>query len=121
MSGLGRPWYDMQQRIHEWAEIEFGSATHVFPLFKRVTDEVDELKLELDLAGHGLMVNQVKNMPQFKVRIAKECADIVITLFRLCGSLGIDLMTAIDDKQTINEGRRRERNGDGTGKHIKHE
>jgi len=121
MSGLVRPWYNEQERIHEWAEITFGSPTHLAPLHKRVLSEVDELNQEVGMLGEGLLLKQLRSMLVTRRRIGQECADIVITLFRLCGAIGVDLMDEVDKKQTVNEGRKWRSFGDGTGQHIKND
>ncbi len=115
-----RPWYSIQQRIHEWAEQVFGSATHPMPLFRRIQDELHELKDELEIHGVTQTINSIKMMPTMRQLIAKECADVAITLFRFCGALGIDLLEEVEKKQTVNEERKWQAHGDGTGQHIKH-
>lgn len=118
---LRTPFYDIQQRIHEWAEVTFGSANHPYPLYKRIKDELDELNDELGLYGVQQTIHSIQTLPSVKTRIAKECADVAITLFRFCGALGIDLLSEVEKKQDINESRRWVAHGDGTGKHIKNE
>lgn len=110
---------DVQQRIHEWAELTFGSATETLPLINRVESEFVELQEVIDLSH--ISIWEVKSDPHMMKDIKNECADIAITLFRLAGSLGFDLLHEVDVKQTINEGRKWKRHGDGTGQHIKNE
>lgn len=111
--------YSIQTRIHEWAELVFGSATHARPLLDRVKQELDELEETLlfndvnpTIAHHQLNAGTMKS-------IRNELADVAITLFRLAGSYGIDLLEEVDRKQGINEERKWKRHGDGTGQHIK--
>ena len=115
-----RDMFDMQARIHEWAETVFGSASHIAPLYRRVLDELGELDEEMEM-NMGLTVGEVRENPAAVKHIKDECADVVITLFRLAGSLGFDLLEEVGRKQSINEGRRWRSHGDGTGKHIKNE
>lgn len=115
------PFYDIQQRIHEWAETVFGKASHPMPLYNRIVDEVEELREELEIHGVQQTIHSIRVMPGLKERIAKECADVAITLFRFCGSLGIDLLVEVEKKMDVNESRRWTSNGDGTGKHITNE
>ena len=115
------PFYDIQERIHEWAETTFGSANHPYPLYRRIQDELDELKEELEIHGTQQSMHSVRTLESVRGRVAKECADVAITLFRFCGAAGIDLLSEVEKKQDVNESRKWVAHGDGTGKHIKHE
>jgi len=111
---------DIQARIHEWAEMTFGSATSIEPLFVRIINELSELEKVVDLCSDESLYEIKQDHHTMKL-LKGECADIAITLFRLAGALGFDLLAEIDRKQTINEGRKWRRHGDGTGQHIQNE
>ena len=106
-----------QSRIHEWAELEFGSAVNVCPILSRIEAEVEELAQEV-LMSDALISKVTSNPKQMKM-IKGECADVAITLFRFAGALGFDLLEEVHTKQSINERRKWRRHGDGTGQHIK--
>lgn len=116
---IGRQWYNIQERIHEWAEHVFGSATRINPLYKRIREEFDELDDEIAMASFEGNLSEIRTNPKLVSSIAKEAADVAITLFRFCGVLGIDLLDEVEKKQSINEERKWEAHGDGTGHHVK--
>lgn len=108
--------YSIQDRITEWAVTTFGAAIEFWPLYQRFLMEFDELDREAT-ALFDLELSEFDGKEQ--KRLASEMADVMITLYNLAGQLGVDLDQAIEDKQTINEGRKWTRHGDGTGQHIK--
>ena len=121
MINLGRPCYNMQQRVGEWADLTFGTPPNA-PLkvhIDRIIDEVKEVNDELEMKPWGFSVGQALVDPEFRSRIGKELADVLITLYRAADVLDIDLDSVAYDKQSVNEQRRWHKNGDGTGKHIK--
>jgi len=110
---------DPQSRIHEWAELTFGSATHLKPLYTRTYSEFLELADEVNILGPEATIDGVKMNPKAMNILKGECADVAITLFRFAGALGFDLLEEVHTKQSINERRKWRRHGDGTGQHIK--
>ena len=95
-----------QKTINEWADKEFGDIT-LDTAIERMVKEVIELE-DIDLDN--------TNSPE---QVSDECADILITLYRIVGCAGFDLHACVDHKMEINRGRKWKSNGDGTGQHIK--
>jgi NTP pyrophosphatase (non-canonical NTP hydrolase) len=111
---------DIQSRIHEWAENEFGSPVRIGPLLWRVEEELQELYDAMGCPpGNDKSVEEVKYQYGVKEAVTKELADVFITLARLAGVLEIDLLKEASLKQDVNERRRWEAHGDGTGHHIR--
>ena len=89
-----------QTSICAWADSTFGPAK-IDASFKRFLIEVDELA----------------TAPFEKV--PSECADVLITLYRVAHVAGFDLQAEVDRKMSINRARKWRSNGDGTGQHIR--
>jgi len=95
---------ETQASIVKWADETFGKATRS-AAFERLEDEFDELKLDAE---------------DMEWSLAKgECADVLITLYRLASALDIDLHAEVDAKMAINRARKWRSNGDGTGQHVR--
>ena len=66
------------------------------------------------------MVEEVRELQSGSVSdVPNECADILITLYRIADVFNFDLHAAVDHKMQINRARKWKSNGDGTGQHIK--
>jgi NTP pyrophosphatase (non-canonical NTP hydrolase) len=97
---------ETQHTICSWADKTFGYAGYEASL-RRMLKEIDELKT--------LKFNEFKDAD----KIADECADVLITLYRIANVLNFDLHSCVDHKMEINRSRKWKSNGDGTGQHIK--
>ena len=97
---------ETQHTICDWADKTFGYAG-VDSSIARMVKEVEELK--------AIKVTEWKDYD----KVADECADILITLYRIMGVIGFNLHSCVDHKMEINRGRKWKSNGDGTGQHIK--
>lgn len=91
---------ETQKTIDDWANNTFGYID-INTSIDRMLQEVEELKLAT---------------PE---QVEEECADILITLYRVASAIGYDLHACVDHKMQINRGRKWKSNGDGTGQHIK--
>jgi hypothetical protein len=98
--------FETQSTISEWAETTFGYCKREAAI-NRMLQEVEELK-KIDLY----------NLDSFN-KMSDECADILITLYRIADCYSFDLHKKVDHKMAINRGRKWKSNGDGTGQHIK--
>ena len=87
-----------QYTVCAWANKTFGK-TNLTAACERAAKEMREF-IEGDL----------KDVPN-------ECADVVITLFRVADEAGFDLMNEVNKKMRINRQRKWVLNGDGTGQH----
>tara|TARA_Y100000310_G_scaffold314529_1_gene363995 strand:- start:1098 stop:1403 length:306 start_codon:yes stop_codon:yes gene_type:complete len=94
-----------QYTICRWADSTFGQAT-LTAAHNRLMKEAVELEA---------VVLDPASTPE---RIIEECADVLITLYRVAGLTGRDLMGAVDDKMSINRARIWRLNGDGTTQHV---
>ena len=97
---------ESQKTVCDWADATFGHCTNIVSI-ERMLKEVDELKLAM------------KEDPDDFHKISNECADILITLYRIADCYGFDLRSCVDHKMDINRHRKWKSNGDGTGQHIK--
>lgn len=97
---------ETQYTICDWANKTFGFAG-LNASVERMLKEVEELK--------AIKLTEMKDGE----KIADECADILITLYRIADVLGYNLHATVDYKMEINRGRKWKSNGDGTGQHIK--
>lgn len=96
-----------QATICNWADQTFGKA-NVTSSYKRVLQEFEELQEAFHAPG---IYNPGK--------LAAECADVLITLYRLAEVIGCDLHDEVDKKMRINRNRTWKSNGDGTGQHVR--
>lgn len=96
---------ETQQTITKWADKAFGQTT-LNAAYERYMKEVDELEEEMLQPGDGPPAN-----------LPMECADILITLYRVAEVAGFDLHQAVDTKMQINRAREWTVNPDGTGQH----
>jgi NTP pyrophosphatase (non-canonical NTP hydrolase) len=67
---------------------------------------------ELDAA------NENWTTTNYAVNMKGECADVVITMFRVAEMLGFDLQKAIDSKMAINRERKWRVSPEGIGYHV---
>lgn len=99
MEPTQRNYQHQQEEIVAWANQTFGPVTDRIA-FARFMGEVNELKAALEHEDSDA--------------IQEECADVLITLYRIAGP---NLLDAVDRKMQINRKRVWVRNGDGTGYH----
>lgn len=92
-----------QRSITYWADETFGYAASDLKVWERFMDEVRELEAAMYVSN---------------VAAGRECADVLITLYRLADYLHVDLNAEVDRKMAINRARKWHTNGDGTGQHI---
>lgn len=103
-----------QERIALWASKTFGEPADLSSVVSRAAQEMRELYNE------AYRFDQLTNKdPVYRDKIAEECADVVIVLYRVCQLVGRSLMRAIAQKMAVNMKRRWSTNGDGLGQHIK--
>jgi len=98
--------HETQYSIGMWADETFGECTSLQAALTRARQEFDELE---DAVTFDKPIAEV----------AKEIADVVITLERMACYLGVDLRREIDAKMKINRARKWKRDGTGHGQHIK--
>lgn len=130
---------ETQSTIGAWADEAFGPADPLSPRTAlRVLEEVVELCLaagagELAIAETADRVllrefekhsgSLTKRLAGHERRnpaaIAKETADVAVTLYRCAGVYGFDLHEQVDRVMERNRARKWKRLGDGTGQHIK--
>jgi hypothetical protein len=91
---------ETQRTICDWADNTFGFTTPNSAI-NRMLQEVREVEW---------------HKPD---ELADECADVLITLYRVADTFNFDLHACVDHKMEINRGRKWKSNGDGTGQHIK--
>jgi NTP pyrophosphatase (non-canonical NTP hydrolase) len=96
---------ETQSTITTWAQEVFGVASDV-TLFCRFDDEVNELE---GVLSEGVFTRK---------EISGELADCLIVLYQLAEVLGVNLLTAVEEKMAINRERKWRLNGDGTGQHV---
>lgn len=99
--------HETQRSINDWAIETFGHIKNPQTAIDRMLKEVRELEKlsRYNDAAYEEMVD--------------ECADILITLYRVMEVLGYNLHACVDHKMQINRARKWKLNGDGTGQHIK--
>lgn len=106
---------ETQASITHWQRKTFGEST-AQAAFQRMREEYWELRDALHLRGEWADVDLGEK------RLAKareECADVLITLYRVAELLGVDLHEAVDAKMKINRERRWVVDGSGNGQHVK--
>ncbi len=95
---------ETQKSITGWCNNTFGPASNL-TIVHRLKKELDEL------------IKAVENDSE-PSEILLEAADMNIILRRLCGNLGMDLDSAVDQKMAINRKREWIAFGNGDGKHV---
>lgn len=95
-----------QRTVCDWADKTFGYCKSINVALDRVLKEIDEL-------------TEIKDYENNFNKLSDECADILITLYRLADVIGFQLEQAVDHKMEINRGRKWKIAEDGTGQHIK--
>lgn len=85
-----------------WAQESFGEA-RPFVAAVRANQEMAELLTAISLGDVD--------------KIGEEAADVIIVLYHLAGSAGIDIQAEIDRKMKINRSRQWNKTGQGTGYH----
>ena len=96
---------ETQESIAVWADETFGPVS-LFRAIVRVNEEMSEL-----LTG-SCYQSEVPG------EISGECADILITLYRVAEYAGIDLHAAVDAKMKVNRARVWKKDGSGCGYHV---
>lgn len=117
-SGLARPGLagpcaamsETQQSVTQWADETFGPCT-VTRATERAVEEMEEFK----------EVDKQWTSATYLADLQAECADVVITLYRVASTMGFDLHAEIDRKMAVNRQRKWKVNQDGTGYHIRDE
>lgn len=118
---------ETQETINEWAEATFGPID-ARGAFLRCADEFAELARVFGLDGLAadmmFRLQEARALPgrtlatedESKARI--ECADVLITLYRVAEVLRGDLHWGVDDKMKINRAREWRIVGPGIGQHV---
>lgn len=119
---------ETQETIIDWAERTFGETTEQAALrrcaleFAELARALGWLNLSVQIhraleAGPDWEGNVITDTERSNAR--EECADVLITLYRVMQTLGGDLHWAVDNKMVTNRARKWRVNPDGTGVHIK--
>jgi len=101
-----------QRTISDWAHDTFGKCS-TYAAFLRMDKEYKELSDVMDQFLTWTPEQRAKALDQ----VANECADILITLYRVADVSSFDLHEAVDHKMKINRARKWKVNSDGTGQH----
>lgn len=97
---------ETQATITQWVEETFGPVSSNARVVARANEEMAEmLKAVTSDDNHS--------------KLAEECADVVICLYRLATRLGVDLHAEIDRKMAVNRARVWALDGSGCGYHVK--
>lgn len=104
-----------QETITKWQSETFGETT-AWAAFTRMQKEYWELRDMLH-AMDG-RAERDGDMPD-EHAVGMECADVLITLYRVAESVGIDLAKMVDEKMRINRARKWVVDGTGNGQHVK--
>ena len=101
-----------QRTISDWALDTFGKCSQ-YVAYDRTRKEFAELTDLLETFSY-----LTREQCAAKINdVANECADVLITLYRLADVSGFDLHEAVDHKMKINRARKWKVNPDGTGQH----
>lgn len=92
---------ETQQTITTWADETFGPCTAKRAV-ARMIEEMAECQEGVNVTGTW----------------RDECADVLITLYRVASIVGFDLHEAVDAKMHVNRQRLWGVRGDGTGYHL---
>ena len=92
-----------QQSVTAWQRETFGE-TSAWHAYLRAQKEFLEL-------GDALAAGRADVAPA-------ECADVLITLYRVADALGADLKTEVDKKMAINRARKWAVDPTGNGQHV---
>lgn len=111
---------DFVLRVHEWRALQFGPVKGN-ALERRIISEMNELQSELMRVKPVIYSDSFSTYDDARerTRIAKEAADVIITICAWFGEHQLDLPNELDRVQSINEQRKWKSHGDGTGQHIK--
>ena len=97
---------ETQKTVNDWAIKTFGRIKNPQTAIDRMLKEVRELE---KLSRYNDAAYE---------KMADECADILITLYRVIEVLGYNLHSCVDHKMEINRARKWKLNNDGTGQHV---
>ena len=101
---------ETQASITQWADETFGACT-LLRAVDRAFEEMQELH-------HEALQYPCRSPEAYGRGISNECADILITLYRVASITGFDLHAAANAKMRVNRQRLWGVKGDGTGYHI---
>mgnify|MGYP001605248537 CR=1 FL=1 len=93
---------ETQQTVTQWALDTFGPCA-----VPRAVERMVEEMQELQAVPH-----------QDAMALRDECADVLITMYRLASVMGFDLHEAVSVKMALNRSREWVVRGDGTGQHA---
>lgn len=100
-----------QATVAEWADATFGPTTP-WRAFERMQKEYWELRDKVYAIG-------ANEGDAFSLEDARaECADVLITLYRVAEALGCDLAVEVDRKMEINRKRKWVVDANGHGQHV---
>lgn len=102
---MAEPAWD-QREIAEWAEKTFGPAPSLARIAARANEEMAELLRAATSGKTGVIVGE-------------EAADVVIVLYRLAETCGVNLDMLIHQKMQINAGRDWQSDPTGHGYHVR--
>lgn len=98
--------FENQQSVARWIRDTFGPVPSNARIVSRANEEMAELLRTVTIDDSS---------PD----LAEEMADVVIVLYRLAERLGVSLADEIDRKMAVNRARKWERDGSGSGYHVK--
>lgn len=97
-----------QHTVTQWQLETFGP-TDILSAFERMQKEYWELRDKVHSYAKGGLIQDYE--------VAEECADVLITLYRVAELCGCKLQTEVDKKMVINRGRQWVKDGTGNGQH----
>lgn len=101
---------ETQYTVTDWQFETFGP-TNLGLAFERLQKEYWELRDVVHAHGQGPDENR-------RLKCAEECADVLITLYRVAEMLRCDLVYEVDRKMAINRKRKWAVDEKGHGQHV---
>jgi NTP pyrophosphatase (non-canonical NTP hydrolase) len=96
-----------QRTVFEWAEKTFGRCSPQIAI-DRMFEEIDELAA----------YREEPTTRKDAVAMRGECADVIITMYRVAEMLDFDLHAAVDSKMSLNRDRKWRTTPHGVGYHV---
>jgi NTP pyrophosphatase (non-canonical NTP hydrolase) len=96
---------ETQATVTQWIEDTFGPADSNARVLARANEEMAELLRSV-------------TMDDRHPDIPEEMADVVIVMYRVATSLGVDLLAEVDKKMAVNRARKWDLDGSGCGYHT---
>lgn len=105
-----------QTGIYNWQCSTFGE-TALWPAFERFQQEYFEFRDKLHAYVHNVQTTRADDIGA-RNEITFEMADMYITMVRVAGLLGTNILQAVDEKMDVNEAREWNVGPDGNGQHV---